>query len=259
MMSIPESESELILEIKYCLQNNIPYKMLGNGSNLLISDDGVDGFVINNKKACVDLFVHNDLLYCGSSVMMQQLINYCINNEFYAMEYLYSVPATVGGAVVQNAGRGKQYNKQISDYIVKVKVFDGEKIREIPKRKCRFGFRDSVFKENRDLVVLGVCFALPMQSEEIGVNAKKERMKLVRKYQDSGCANFGTVFSTANHHIMKLLRGVKIGNAGYSKKTPNWICNYGDAKAKDIVKLIKVSKLLHKFLFRSVKAEVETW
>ena len=259
ILAIPDSEDAFVEEIKRCICNHIPYRILGNGSNLLIRDNGVKGVVILNRNACTELKEQNGIVYCGSSVMLQKLINFCIEHNLYGMEYLYSVPATLGGAVVQNAGRGKQHNKQISDYLTKVKVFDGHKIREYTKNQCEFAYRHSIFQDNKKITVLGAYFELPEQARDEGIKAKRERIDYVKQHQDNSCPNFGTVFSTANGLIMKLLRGFRVGGAKFSSQTPNWICNYNDATAKDVLQLMSVAKWFHKFFLRNVESEVEIW
>jgi len=256
---VPESEDEIITAVRCCLQKKIPYKVLGNGSNLLISDSGVRGHVIYMKKACQDLFLKDGLVYCGASVMLQRLINFCIENNKSAMEYLFSVPATLGGDIVQNAGRGKQYNKQISDYLAKVRVFDGNKTVEMSKKDCDFQYRDSIFKHCRNFFVLGAYFDFPFQEREIGEQLKQERINLVKKNHDAAYPNFGTVFCQGNSRLMRLLKGLRIGKAAFSSKTSNWICNLGGATSIDVVRIMKIAIFLHKITFQKIKTEVEIW
>jgi len=261
VMSVPETEDEFVNEVKYCKKNNISYKILGNGSNLLIPDKRITARVIYTKKACLELKNDNDLLFCGASVMLQRLIDYCIVNNKYAMEYLYSVPATLGGAVVQNAGRYRTHNLQISDFIIKVKVYDMQvdAIRFLSKEECRFKYRYSVFKENRNYIVLGAYFSLPDQISHIGVKKKKERIALVDKYQDAKQYSCGAIFSRCNPILIRLVKGVRFGGAKFSLKTRNWIINEGTATATDVLRLVKFIVSLHKVFLCKFELEVEIW
>ncbi len=104
VFSIPRSQEELISEIKYCESNGIPWKILGNGSNLSIRDAGVKGFGIHNKHA---LCTMEDLsreegygvVEAGSSVLMPQLVKFLVDNGLEGMEYLQSVPGTIVGGI----------------------------------------------------------------------------------------------------------------------------------------------------------------
>jgi UDP-N-acetylmuramate dehydrogenase len=84
----------------------------------------------------------------GASVRLQKLIQFANENELGGIEYLYSVPGLVGGAVVMNAGRGRKFNQSISDYIVEVRYLENDELKSITKDQCRFEYRDSIFKNN---------------------------------------------------------------------------------------------------------------
>lgn len=263
VLSVPETENELIEEIRFCKKNNLNYKILGNGSNLVISDKRISDRVIYTKKACLELKNDDGLLFCGVSVMVQQLINYCIVNNKYAMEYLYSVPATLGGAIVQNAGRYRTHNLQVSDYLVKIKIYDAnadaDAVRFLSKEECGFRYRHSVFKEKRNYIVLGAYFSLPDQEAKVGEENKKARIALVDKYQDAKHHNCGSIFSKCNPIIIRFVKGLRFGGAMFSTKTRNWIINDGTATATDVLKLINFVVFLHKLFFCKVELEVEVW
>ena len=96
VLSIPESEQELISEIKRCIYEGIDYRMIGNGSNLLINDKGINGVIIKNTKACTWINKQGDYVDVGSSLYLQRLVRFLVENNLDGMEYLYSIPATVG-------------------------------------------------------------------------------------------------------------------------------------------------------------------
>jgi len=261
IVSVPETEDELVEEVRDCKKNNFKYRILGNGSNLIISDGLISGRVIYLKKACLELSEVDGLLYSGASIMLQSLINYCIAHNKYAMEYLFSVPATLGGAIVQNAGRYRTHNLQVSDYLVKVKVYDAEMdtVRFLDKAECSFKYRHSIFKENRNYIVLGAYFSLPDQESEIGEKKKKDRLALVSKYQDAQFPSSGSIFLKCNPILIRLFKGLRCGGAMYSRKTRNWIINDGTANATDVLKLIKRVVFLHRIFFCKLELEIEIW
>ncbi len=259
IMLIPENQAELIEAIQKCRLESIPYKILGNGSNLLVDDRGVRGVVINNTKACVDLEFKNGIVFAGSSVKIQAFIRYCINNDLKGYEYLFSVPASVGGAIFMNAGEGRQFNRQISDYLISVRVFDGENIIDVSKRDCQFSYRSSVFSIKRDWVILGAYFELPHQPKEFGEQKIKERLNFSKEVQDYLLPSAGSVFCMAYHPIFKWVKGLRIGDAAYSKKTMNWISNMGHARCSEVLLLIKIVEILNTLKFSKTKREIEYW
>lgn len=254
-LKIPESQDELIAEIARCRSSNIPYRILGRGSNLLINDKGFNGVVLKNTKACSDLLLEGNLLKVGSSVALQKMIRFCVNNDFEGLEYLYSVPATVGGAVFMNAGRGRKHNLSISDRLVSVSIFDGTEVREISKEECQFGYRQSVFHAERDWLILGATLRLKEQAKEIGVRKIDERMEEIKVLQERAFPSAGTVFR-AGFRAGRILRGLQVGGARFSG---NWISNVDNASFQDVVTLIRIGKIVAACMLMRAKLEVEIW
>lgn len=259
IMLIPETEDELIQAIKFVHQKETPCRILGNGSNLIVKDKGLKGYVIKNTKACLALEVEDNIVYTGASVKLQQYIKFCTKNNLEGPEYLFSVPATMGGAIFMNAGRGKQFNLQISDYLTSVKIFDGHEIRVLSKEACKFEYRSSIFHEHRDWVILGAYFQLNDQNHEVGDRKIQERKSFVKEHQDYNAPTAGSVFKAGHHRAFNFVKGFRIGKAGYSKKTLNWINNLGGAKSRDIILLIICFKVLSYILFKKTKLENEIW
>ena len=259
-MLIPESEDELINTIRDCRAQNQPYRILGNGSNLLVSDQGIKECVINNERACKRLEIKdNDIIYAGSSVKIQLFIRFCVNHGREGYEYLFSVPAAVGGAIYMNAGRGQQFNKQISDHLVSVRVFNGVEVIDIPQSECEFSYRSSIFHKRPHWVILGAYFKPPIQRREEGEAKIKERMKFTKEVQDYNYPTAGSVFKSVRHELFWLVFGLKSGKAQYSAKTTNWINNMGGAKAADVLKLIKVVEVLNLLTFKRAIREIICW
>lgn len=260
LMLVPESEEEVIEAVKYCHKNRTKIRILGNGSNVLVDDKGLEGCVLNMTRACNHLDYKDGLIFAGASVKIQEFIRFCVNKGVRGCEYLYSVPATVGGAIAMNAGRGALYNKQISDDLLTVRVFDGEKIFEVSKDECEFSYRNSIFQKNVHWIILGAVFKPLPQSTEEGQIKVRERMDFIKKNQDHKFASAGSIFKKSRHRIFMILRGLRWGAAGYSAKAPNWINNIdGKAKARDVFMLIKLTKLLNLLTFRKAKLEVKVW
>jgi UDP-N-acetylmuramate dehydrogenase len=189
--------------------------------------------------------VDKETVRIGSSVPLQRLVRVCIENGLQAMEYLYSVPGNVGGAVYMNAGRGIGFNQSVADHLVSVEVFDGGEVRTIRKEDCRFGYRTSLFQQMRGWFILSVLFRLPPQDRETGEAKVRERMKYVREHHDLAFPNAGTVFRK-NFVPLPEIIGHRIGNAAFSSKTPGWIVNLGGASAMDVRGLIRHARKCHR-------------
>ena len=113
------TQSNLIQAINFAKENDLPYFILGGGSNLLISDAGFPGLVIKNGIAGIKQ--KNQSVVVGSGTILQELVNFTIRNHLAGMDKLYGIPGTVGGAIFGNAGA---YGQTISDYITRVLIFD---------------------------------------------------------------------------------------------------------------------------------------
>jgi len=256
VLSIPETENELINEITRCQNERMEYRILGNGSNILVDDEGVKGVVIKNTKTCTNLECDGNLVKVGSSVSLQKFVRFCVNNNLEGMEYLFSIPGTIGGAIYMNSGRGKKHNLSISDNLTSVKIFDGEKIRNLNKEACQFNYRSSTFHENDDWIILEAEFELGEQPKKIGEKKIKNRMEKVKEWPiyEYPCA--GSIFKRKSLLGDYLLNGVVIGDA---KIKGNWILNLGDASFDDVMRLIKLSKILSYLTITKPELEIEIW
>lgn len=154
-----------------------------------------------------------------------------------------------------NAGIGNRENikASISDYLVSVTIFDGSKIKILKKEDCNFGYRESIFKKNRNWIILSAIFELPFQEKSIGFEKKKVRMKHAIKHQDRKHPSVGSIFYKNYGRIASsMMRGRRYGNAMFSKRNGNWIINVGNAISKEVRILIRVAQILN-FFSRSKK------
>ena len=253
---VPENEDELIhLSTEYS-----PKYYIGGGSNLLV-DDGEYDIVVSLKNFNTKLEDDGDGYFTvGASVRLQELIKTINNKGYGGIEYLYSVPGLVGGAVAMNAGRGRSYHQCISDYIQEVKVLRNQRVFWIKKDECGFQYRDSVFKHSNDLV-LEVKMKFDIVSSIEAEQARKERIELCKRNQDNSKPNFGSVFSESNAGIMNLMKRPAFGKKGgimYSAKTKNWLLNDGGT-FDDALYLIKRVESIHRIVHKPCKREVVIW
>jgi UDP-N-acetylmuramate dehydrogenase len=142
------TQEDLIEAVQFAKQNQIHYLLIGGGSNLLVSDEGFDGLVI--KVASHGISQEGPNLIVQSGTILQDLVNFAIENGLGGFNKLTGIPGTVGGAVYGDAGA---YGHSIRDHLFQVKAFDGEKIVTFSKEDCQFGYRDSIFKQNKFLIL----------------------------------------------------------------------------------------------------------
>lgn len=257
---IPETEAELINLVNELKDEK--YYILGGGSNILMDDKKVFSHVIHMLKfnnAFEDL--GGGRFYAGASVRLQKFITSINETGHGGIEYLFSVPGSLGGAILMNAGRGRKYNKCISDYIIKVDVLkDGKKV-SMDKSECGFSYRNSVFKGS-DMIVLGAEFEFPKFDKEYLAEERKKRMEFSKTRQDYSGSNFGTVFCKSNPKAMGI---VKVLHPGYkngvcfSKKTSNWILNKGNGNFEQALKVIKKAKRINRLFGTEAELEVIVW
>ena len=258
-MYIPESESELISLIKDFDLRKEKYYLLGNGSNVLITDKVLTRPVILNTKSCDYINFQNEgIVDVGASVDIRKLVKKLIEKELKSPVALYTIPGTLGGAIFQNASRGS-FKVSISDNLLSVRYFDGEKIATITKKEGKFRWRYSIFQKQRNWTILSATFQFSQQSQEISQEELNRSLdaaadKSYRKYFSAG-----SVFKTKSPQIMQTFAGFRLGNAEYSATTPNTIHNLGKAKFHDVMLLIFLVKLLHWLRFKKIKIEIDIW
>ncbi len=202
--------------------------VIAGGSNLLISDDGYDGLIIVNRMP-------------GSGMMLNDLVDQMNGRGLAGMECLAGIPGTVGGAVYGNAGA---YGQTISDHLKGVTTLSGY----WPKEKCGFGYRESIFKKNKE-IILEVDFDLPKGDKE-ALTAKSHEIRELRKKKyppDMRCP--GSFFMNlwvegrkvaAGYFLEQVgAKGRRLGGAAVADYHGNLIYNAGGAKAAEIWELAR--------------------
>jgi UDP-N-acetylmuramate dehydrogenase len=259
---VPENENELIDLLKSL--KNEKYYILSGGSNLLMNDKSVFEHVIYMKYLDKKIVNIGDGIYTISSgVKLQSLLKHINNDGYGGIEYLYSVPGFVGGAIFMNAGRGKKHKQSISDYIIEVKAFNKLKseVELLNKEQCSFSYRNSLFQDN-NYVILEVKFKFQYITVEKGVELKNNRLKLAKENQDFSGRVFGSVFRVNNRYLMRIVRFVGLGNkrVRFSKKTQNWLIKLeNNVTFDEINHLLKIVEKIHKVFFQKIEREVRIW
>lgn len=237
----PKTKKEVIKALQWAKNNNLNYFILGAGSNVLISDKGVRGLVVQMQN--LGFKIQNSKIIAEAGLSLAKLLQIALNHSLSGLEFLAGIPGIVGGAIVANAGTKKS---SISQLVEKVTVLaeDGQ-IEDISLKECRFGYRKSRFLKTKE-IVLEVVFKLKKEKPEV-IKQKMAAILKTRKGQPKG-KNVGSVFKNpslapAGELIEKAgLKGKRIGRAMISKKHANWIINLDKASSTDVLKLISLIK-----------------
>ena len=237
--------------------------ILGGGSNLLINDRRVFDRVISTRKLKEKISFDNstNVLDVSAGYTTRELINFMRKLGLGGIEYLFNVPATVGGAVMMNAGEGHG-GDSIMNYCKSVKIFDGEKMIEVGAEEIEVGYRYTSFQDLKNHLIISVKFEFEKRSDDEIAEKIKSKLDYVRLYQDIKKPNLGSVFSVNNHMIMKILKKIQLGykdGIHYSNKTDNWLSNGGKGTFKQAKKIIFLTGLLHRIFFKDVKLEWKIW
>ncbi|MFZ1977919.1 MAG: UDP-N-acetylmuramate dehydrogenase [Bacteroidota bacterium] len=238
----PADKDDLLAIIRYFRQQHFPWMMIGRGSNVLVSDEGIRGAVLNVESALPALFQAGDSIVAESGVRLTKFVDFCIQHGFAGSEMLAGIPGTIGGAVVMNAGA---HGGVISDHLLTIEVIRDGIVEVLKKEEAEFSYRGSALGGD---IVLAATFEFPHGEKE---ELSKMRRELIIKRNDSqplDLPNLGSMFKNPkNTHAAKLieqagLKGKRIGDAQVSEKHANFIVNLGTAKADDVIKLIELVK-----------------
>lgn len=245
----PESYEDL-LELVETHPSN--FLLLAGGSNVILPEI-VRRPVISLMSLNQDLKMLEDgRIFVGCSVRVQKLIRFLQIHNLGGIEYLYSVPASVGGLVYMNGGRGRKYNMSIADYLDVVEYLDLDdmSIKEYKAKRSDFSYRHSPFQK-KNAIILSAYFKFKHQDSDTTESLIKERMDYSKQHLSADKPSCGSVFRKGNKIVFRLLKGLRVGGAMFSKKTPNWISNVDNATYKDVCSLIQRGLTLHKlFLCR---------
>ncbi len=224
--------------IELAKEYKIKYKVLGFGSNVLVSDEGYNGIIICTKKLN-DVFFKRNFVRAMAGASIEKLLRFNFENKLTGLEALSGLPATVGGAVAMNAGA---FGRSISDCIEEVETLKDGKIKKYFKSECNFGYRRSRFLKSKEIIV-SATFDFESAEREVICSREKAYLDLRKSKQPTG-RSCGSVFKnpkgySAGELIEKAgLKGYAIGGAKVSKKHANFIVTENLVRADDVKRLI---------------------
>ena len=278
---------ELIHAIKIADKYYLPVTIIGNGSNILVRDNGISGIVIKIEFDKIEIDKQKDfaLITAGAGVKLMKLAQELLNSGISGFEFASGIPGTIGGAVKMNAGA---YGSEMKDVIVSTKCLELKKqnrpirkdniddieitnpinnidqntIVELDNKEQEFRYRNSVFSDKK-YIVLETKIKLPYGNKE-DIKAKMEEFNKSRKEKQPDLPSAGSTFKRGEDFITAKviddcgLKGYTIGGAQVSEKHAGFIVNTGDATAQDIIDLIDyVKKEVYEKTGKTIELEVE--
>ena len=278
---------ELRHVIKIAKRNAIHMTIIGNGSNILVKDNGIRGIVvkIEFEEIKIEKKADNAIVTVGAGVKLMALAQELMNNSISGFEFAAGIPGTIGGAVKMNAGA---YGKEMKDIIISTKCLDLKRynmlasksniddieVEEIIKKsnepdlielsneEQEFTYRDSIFS-NKRYVILETKLNLNF-GDKNEIKANMDEQLKIRKEKQPNLPSAGSTFKRGEDYITSKLidecglKGYKIGGAQVSEKHAGFIVNSEEATAQDIIELIDyVKKVVYEKTGKAIKLEVE--
>lgn len=238
----PKDKADLIAVVRFFQHNGFPHMILGRGSNMIIHDEGIRGAVIGIESGLTRVALEEELVMAESGARLTKLVDFCIQNGLAGLEWAAGIPASVGGAIVMNAGA---HGSEIKDSLVDADVLRAGDVIRVPKEDAGFAYRTSSFTKD---VVLSGRFRLAKGDKEEILKRKSELMARRNATQPLNLPNSGSMFKNpSGTFAAKLieqagLKGKRIGGAQISEKHANFMVNLGDARADDVIRLIDLAR-----------------
>ena len=240
-----DNAEDLKKVIQKVLELNLQFIVIGGGSNILFSSKGYNGLVIVFKSNNT-FSINDNLIEVNASVSLNYLVNKL--NNYTGLEWAVGIPGTVAGAINGNAGA---FGGEMSELIKQVKVLevkDNQIIeKDFSKEDCKFSYRNSIFKNNPNLIITSAILELKKDSEEnvkqkIKNNLSKRMSKQPKGFSIGSIFKNGEDFSAGELIEKAGLKGLQIGDAKISDEHANFIINLGKATSDDVLELIKIVK-----------------
>ena len=239
---VPESTQALAKTVSFCRTNQVPFYILGNGSNLLVGDKGYRGVMIQIYRNLNDIQVRGEKICAQAGAMLSVIAKQALANALTGFEFASGIPGTLGGAVMMNAGA---YGGEIKDVFQEALVLTPEgELQKLSCEEMEFGYRTSVV-EKRNYIVLEATLKLHL-GDEAAIRQRMEELKLQRTTkQPLDLPSAGSTFKRpegyfAGKLIMDAgLRGFSVGGAQVSEKHCGFVVNKGGATAADVRELMR--------------------
>ena len=242
---VPKNSQQLKAVINKANELNLPVFVLGKGSNLLVSDSGIEGVVIS-MLGLNEIDVNGDEITAGAGVSVAALCVAALNNGLSGLEFAYGIPGSVGGGLYMNAGA---YGGEFSDTVIKAEYlsYNGE-IVTVDAKDMALGYRTSIFKQNGG-IILSATFKLKQGESQKIKAAMDDFMDRRKTKQPLEYPSAGSTFKRPTGYFAGALieennlKGVSLGGAMVSEKHAGFVINYDNATANDVKGLMaKIQK-----------------
>lgn len=243
----PDSIADIQRVKEICLANHLKLLVIGNGSNIIVEDQGYDGVVLHIGKRLRQMKLADHELYAEAGVSIPSIAFAMAKEGVGGFEFMASIPGTVGGAVVMNAG---SLGKETASVLQSVTYLDEEGvIHRKPAEELGLAFRHSRFNGSSD-IILSAAFLVERQPDKEALLARTKEVATIRKQKfPMNVATVGSTFKSPYNgpHPGRLieevgLKGYTVGGAQISPTHGNWIINHGTATTKDVKELIRIMR-----------------
>jgi len=243
---IPKDIEDVLRVLNFAKRENLPITVIGNGTNILVSDDGVEGVVLKMGDGFHNVEFDGNIALVEAGMSLQTLIELGMERNLGGFEFAFGIPGAFGGAVAMNAGTNSHYistrlkSAEVVDYTGKSYTFKHDDF--------RFDYRYSILQEEPLILLKGIVSFEKKSKEEI-LKEREHHLKGRHEKQPINFPNAGSVFknppTTYAGKILEEvgLKGLRYGDALISEKHANFIVNLGNATAQDVINLIKEAQL----------------
>ena len=242
LMALPGTSAAAKTAVKTAREMGTEPFFLGNGSNLLVADEGYPGFVVKLAGEFDEIRETGRGLEAGSAVLLSRLSNAALDRGLTGLEFAGGIPGSVGGAVTMNAGA---YGGEIAQVLEEVTFLDerGE-VCTLPAARCGFGYRKSVFSDRKCLILKASLHLEP--GDPAAIKARMDELTARRKAkQPLEYPSAGSMFKRPPGHFAAALidqcglKGLAVGGAQVSEKHAGFVINRGDATCADVLELAR--------------------
>lgn len=241
-MAMPANEEEIRLLVMQCQSVGLPWFVVGNGSNLLVSDRGYDGLIIKLGRQYSGLSADGLEIRAQAGVMLSKLSRQAALHHLAGLAFAAGIPGTLGGGLMMNAGA---YGGELSQVVKTVRVLDGGgRFRTLTAEQMKFGYRTSILKEGGLIALEAVLSLAPGDKEEQLLEMEQLNRKR-REKQPLEYASAGSTFKRPEGYFAGQLieqaglKGLSVGDAQVSEKHCGFVINRGNATAAEIYTLCR--------------------
>ena len=259
--------ADTLKQINYILEmvkeNNIPLTIIGNGSNVLVKDNGIRGIVLKIRLDNYEINRQDLVVNVEAGMLNAKLAQILLKEGIEGFEFASGIPGTIGGAIKMNAGA---YGSEMKDIILEttyIDMDDENKIKTVNNSEQCFEYRSSIFK-NKNVIIISTKLLLKYGNKEEIEGKMKNYLQSRKEKQPLELPSAGSTFKRGKDFITAQLidecglKGIKIGGAEVSKKHAGFIVNTGNATAKDVINLVnKVKAEVFNKFNKNIELEIE--